>query len=744
MQKVFDFSLEPGKKLNKVNYEKKEPVISVIIPFYYDKDYIEQSVNCVLNQTYPYFELLIIDDGTKDEEHLKKLSEIEKLDERIKVFHKENEGLAATRDYGAKQACKSSKYLMFLDSDDLIEPTFLECSYWTLETNKDASWAYADTIGFDSMQYTWNKWLDSDKLKKDNVLVSACIIRKEAFEDVGGYGLREKAVNEDWNFWLKLLAKKRYPVHMSFYGLWYRRKENGELKKSIDNRKRSLEIINKTAETIKEKVEAIQYPRSNYDYELIPENVDSICIPKQENDGKINILMIIPWMVVGGADKYNLDLIRGLDKNKYSVTLITTEPNKNVLRQEFEKDCTVYDLTTFLDKEYWLSFINYIIEKNNVNIIFNTNSKYGYSILPYLKQKHQIPVLDYIHMEEWYHRNGGFARYSGNLTSVIDKTLTCNGNTSKILNSHFNIPKEKIETVYIGVDAEKYNPEKYDKNEFLAEYGINAEGKNIISYICRITEQKRPFLLLEIIKKLKEKRQDILFVIAGNGNLLAAMQRRAKELELDKYIKFLDHISETEKVYKISDVTINCSLKEGVALTSYESLSMGVPVVSSDVGGQKELINDEVGVIVPCKQKENDIYMTQYKDEEISSYVDAIDKILNDLDKYKNNCRKRILEKFTIKNMVDKMCEIFEDLVENNKNHSETNIKETGVAKELITMNIICDKEEYGWQCKQYEIMMYGNVYSDQQVNYKYELLKEKLWTIPLWRGLIKIYHKIK
>lgn len=741
MNNFFDFSLEPGKELNKVNYEKKEPLISIIVPFYYDKDYIEQSIKSILNQTYPYFEILIINDGTKDAEHLKKLSEVEKMDERIKVFHKENEGLAATRDYGAKNACESSKYLVFIDSDDLIEPTFLECGYWTLETNVDAAWAYSDSVGFDSLKYTWNKWFNSEKLKKENELIATSIIRKEAYEEVGGYGLREKAVNEDWNFWLKLLAKGKYPVHMSFYGIWYRRKKTGELAKATANRKRSLEIISETAKTIETQVEAIQYPRFKYNYDIIPEKIDSIYVPEQENNGKINILMIVPWMTMGGADKFNLDLIKGLDKNKYTITVISTEPNVNILKQKFEKYSTVYDLTSFLDKRYWISFINYIIEKNNINLIFNTNSKFGYSILPYLKQKYKLPILDYIHMEEWYYRNGGYARYSSNVSSAIDKTLTCNENTRKVLNNYFNVAKEKTETVYIGVDQEKYNPEKFDKNTILSEYGINADGKYIISYICRISEQKRPFLLLDIVNKLKETRKDILFIVAGNGNLLAKMKEKTKKLQLDNYIKFLDYISETEKIYKISDLTINCSLKEGVALTSYESLSMGVPVISSDVGGQKELINEDVGVIVPCMQKESDIYNIEYSEEEISKYVEAINKVLENIDKYKENCRKRILDNFTIKQMVEKMSNIFETTIKENRKMLQY---PKDVVKELITMSIMSDKIEYEWECTEYEREIYGRAYSKKGMNYKNELLKERLWKNPLWRGLIKVYHKIK
>ena len=560
----FNFSIEPGsKKYNCGDYVEKNPLISVVVPFFNSGKYIEQTINSVLNQTFPYYEILIIDDGSKDEESLEKLKEIEKLDKRIKVFHKENEGLAATRDFGASKSSTSCKYLMFLDDDDLIEPTFLECGYWTLETNKEASWAYSDSVGFGTQEYVWNKYFDSDKMKKVNELVSEALVRKSDFELVNGYELREKSINEDWNFWLKLLSKGKYPVHMSFYGQWYRRKETGELQKANDNKKRALEIINETASKITKRVEAIQYPRYRYNYDLIPEKLESIVVPEQENNSKINLLFIMPWMITGGADLFNLNLVKGLDKNKFTVTIITTEPNKNVLRQEFEKYATVYDLTSFLDQKYWLAFIDYIIKKENINLILNSNSKFGYTILPYIKSKYiNIPILDYVHMEEWYNRNGGYSRYSAMYESVIDKTLVCNENSRKILINHFEKSEDEVETVYIGVDENKFNPEIYNKQKIRQKYLQKCENKKILSYICRISEQKRPLLFLQIIAKLKQKRQDFKVLVVGDGNLLNKMKEKAKELNIYDDIVFTGSLKDTAEIYAISDLTINCSLRK--------------------------------------------------------------------------------------------------------------------------------------------------------------------------------------
>lgn len=751
--KEFNFKLEPGRKLyNNREYVETFPLISVIVPFYNSEKFIEQTIKSILNQTFPSYEILIIDDGSTNKMALEKLEQIKELDKRIKVFHKQNEGLATTRDYGASKSDEHAKYLMFIDDDDLIEPTFLECGFWTLETNKDAAWVYSDSVGFSSLEYTWNKYFSSEKMKKENDLISAALVRKTDFFLVNGYNLKEKAVNEDWNFWLKLLSKGKFPVHMSFYGEWYRRKENGELQRSRENKERSLEIINNTAKGVTKEIKAKQYPCYNYNYELIEDNLKNIEIPKRINKkDTINILFIIPWMVTGGADLFNLSLVKGLNKERYEITILSTEPNENVLRQEFEnnENVRVYDLTSFLDKRYWVAFVNYIIQKENINLIFNSNSKTGYSMLPYIKSMYpEIPILDYVHMEEWYNRNGGYSRYSSMYNSIIDKTMVCNGNSKKVLEEHFKRNPDEVQTVYIGVDEEKFNPDRYNKEELEKKYLGGTTNKKIISFICRISEQKRPLLFLEIIKKLKEKRQDFKVLVVGDGNLLGKMKEKAKKMNLLEDIIFLGEIKNTGEIYKISNVTVNCSLKEGLALTSYESLSMNVPIVSSDVGGQKELISKDVGEIVKLMQNEEDVYLEKYSPEEINSYVKAINKVLDNLEIYKSNCRKRICENFTISKMIEKMDSIFE---ETHKNPSKKKIENgyglsnnKDITKELITANFKSDELEYKWECSEYERKVYGKNYSAFGLNSRKELLKEKLWQVPVWRFMIKIYHKIR
>lgn len=713
---MFNFELEPGKQLNKQQKltKKYKPVISVVMPFWNDKEYIEQAVYCVLNQTFPLFELLIIDDGSTDKESLDKLKQIEKIDSRIKVFHKENGGLASTRDYGAEHASECTEYLFFLDSDDLIEKTYFETAYFALKSNPDASWAYSDCVGFDQDHYTWNRWFDVSTLKSENFLVATAMIKKEVFFEVNGYELREKAVNEDWNFWLKLVTKGYYPVHLSYYAFWYRRKTNGELKKSKENRKRAMEIIESTASTIKQSVQAIQFPRENYNWEGIIENIDDLQFPVRKSDEKAHILMLIPWMIMGGADKFNLDFLKLIDKEKYEVTVISVQPTEYFWRQEFEKfGAEVFDLSTFLDRQYWNLFIDYIIQTRDIDLLFNTNCTFGYVSIPYIKAKHpELPVIDYIHMEEWYNRNGGYSRDSSQVYSLIDKTLFCNQSSEKIMHDYFKVPKEQLGTVYIGVDQDRFDPKKYDKIKLKEKYDV-PQDKLIIGFICRIDYQKRPLLLVEIVKKLIQTEKNVLFLIIGDGPLLDKMKSEIKSHQLENYIKFLGKSDCPEEMYAMCDITLNCSIKEGLALTAYESLAMGVPVISSDVGGQKELINDKVGVIVPLLQDENDIYDLKYNEEEVKLYTEAIIKIKNNLVKYQKNARKRVLDGFTIHNMIVHMEEIIDNVVTHPSKRAIQNAKQLtqnmNITKELINYYLLATKEEFSWFCSEYNRKFYGH-----------------------------------
>ena len=169
-------------------------------------------------------------------------------------------------------------------------------------------------------------------------------------------------------------------------------------------------------------------------------------------------------------------------------------------------------------------------------------------LLPYLKNKFpEIPVLDYIHMEEWYNRNGGYSRDSSSVASVIDQTLLCNKNSERILVDYFKRNPKELRTVYIGVDEKAYindySSEEIDKIK--EKFNIPAD-KKIISFIARIAGQKRPFLLFEIIKEYLSNNSDAIFLICGDGPMLNELKEKVYDSELSEYVFFLGNRKNTK------------------------------------------------------------------------------------------------------------------------------------------------------------------------------------------------------
>lgn len=113
----------------------KNPQISVIVPVYNVEKYLSRCIDSILSQTFTDFELLLIDDGSADSSG-KICDEFAMKDERIRVFHKENGGVASARQLGVDEA--KGVYSIHADGDDWVEPNMLERMYLKIiETGAD-------------------------------------------------------------------------------------------------------------------------------------------------------------------------------------------------------------------------------------------------------------------------------------------------------------------------------------------------------------------------------------------------------------------------------------------------------------------------------------------------------------------------------------------------------------------------------------------------------------------------------
>lgn len=182
-------------------------LVSVILPIYNVENYLEKCVNSVLSQTYHNLEVILVDDGAKDNSG-KICDELKKKDKRIRVVHKENGGLSSARNAGYEVA--TGKYLMYIDSDDEIKSEIIEKCVTVIErdesdlviygydkvdeqgnlletcvwgnkllSNKEMVSYLYNAIQEMSFGYAWNKLYRKSVIDKSEVLADAKVIDRE-------------------------------------------------------------------------------------------------------------------------------------------------------------------------------------------------------------------------------------------------------------------------------------------------------------------------------------------------------------------------------------------------------------------------------------------------------------------------------------------------------------------------------------------------------------------------------------
>lgn len=113
-------------------------MISIVMPVYNAENYLKKSIESIMNQTYPIWELILIDNGSEDDSY-RICQEYAKKDERIWVMHQyQNRGVSAARNLGVEKV--TGEYVTFLDADDWIAPDYLE------QLNKMAQSTQADML----------------------------------------------------------------------------------------------------------------------------------------------------------------------------------------------------------------------------------------------------------------------------------------------------------------------------------------------------------------------------------------------------------------------------------------------------------------------------------------------------------------------------------------------------------------------------------------------------------------------
>ncbi len=139
------------------------------------------------------------------------------------------------------------------------------------------------------------------------------------------------------------------------------------------------------------------------------------------------------------------------------------------------------------------------------------------------------------------------------------------------------------------------------------KYKKSFENRKIIGVISAFTEEKNPFILLKICGELLKRRDDFVIFHFGDGKLRSEFEREMKKLKLEKNYKVFGYVEDVEDFYSIFDVFLMVSKSEGLGSSVLDAFFYGVPVVSSDSGGLKEVVSGH-GIL--CRYDDVDCFVS--------------------------------------------------------------------------------------------------------------------------------------
>ena len=219
-----------------------KPLVSVVIPVYNMEEFLEETLDSVLSSDYPNFEVIVMDDGSKDRS-LEIAESYKSRYENVRVYTQANSGVATARNHAISKA--GGVYILPVDADNRISKELIHSAVDILESDPEVKVVCPRAEFFGDRSGEWVlPPFSLSLLARKNMMDTCAVYRKSEWERIGGY-CAEIVAREDWEFWISMLKDGGKVVKLPEIGLFYRVREQSKRVTDRLLKKHVIDVLNR-------------------------------------------------------------------------------------------------------------------------------------------------------------------------------------------------------------------------------------------------------------------------------------------------------------------------------------------------------------------------------------------------------------------------------------------------------------------------------------------------------------------
>ncbi len=392
----------------------------------------------------------------------------------------------------------------------------------------------------------------------------------------------------------------------------------------------------------------------------------------------MNILYIVPQLNFGGVETHSIDLALGMKERGHSVLFISNGGKlvEKLTKNNIEHKTLPVHKKSLTSIFFLTKVVREIIKKRRIDIVHSHSRVPAW--IGYFSSRRNAHFITTAH-----------ALYKPHLGSKAmamgEKIIAVSNNVKEHLIKNFNVCNERIEVIYNGIKpySEIEIEELKIKNKNLKNQLKTLEADLIIGSVGRLTKLKGYDILIKAFELLKQEGKtskkvnehqttqiskvdqkdfglptvehsyNMKLVIIGEGKERENLNNLAILLNLKDDVTFMGYKENAKEIIGLFDIYVQPSLKEGFSLSILEAMNWSLPVIVSDAGGMKEVI--ETGITGFVFKSGNHFDLAA----KMKSLIES-----NELrNKMGNRGKKRLLEKFTLSHMIEQTEKVYLELI---------------------------------------------------------------------------------